>query len=77
VPAYILYINNVRARKSLSGKWYSKKLYEAPGFSRGSAVEICFWIFAESLKIYGAGALTLVNSCGTILHIINNLLVKY
>lgn len=40
-------------RKSLPGKWYGKKLRETPGFSRGGAVEICFWIFAESLKIYG------------------------
>ena len=48
-----LYIDNVRARKSLSGKWCSKKLRETPGFSRGGAVEIGFWIFAESLKIYG------------------------
>lgn len=34
-----LYIDNVRARKSLSGKWCSKKLRETPGFSRGSAVD--------------------------------------
>ena len=48
-----LYIDNVRARKSLSEKWYGKKLRETPGFSRGGAVEIGFRIFAESLKIYG------------------------
>ena len=41
------------ARKNLPGKWCGKKLRETPGFSRGSAVEIGFWIFAESLKIYG------------------------
>jgi len=41
------------ARKSLSEKWYGKKLRKTPGFSRGGAAEICFWIFAESLKIYG------------------------
>lgn len=49
-----LYINNVRTRKSLSEKWYGKKLRETPEFSRGGAAEIAFWIFAESLKIYGA-----------------------
>ena len=48
-----LYIDNVRARKSLPGKWRSKKLRETPGFSRGGAAEICFWIFVPSLKIYG------------------------
>jgi len=47
-----LYIDNVRARKSLPGKWYGKKLRETPGFSRGGAAEIGIWIFAESLKIY-------------------------
>ena len=41
------------ARKNLFGKWHGKKLRETPGFSRGGAAEICFWIFAESLKIYG------------------------
>ena len=50
---YIFIYNNVRARKSLSGKWYGKKLYGTPEFSRGGAAEIYFWIFAESLKIYG------------------------
>ena len=53
VLQYIFIYNNVRARKSLPGKWCSKKLRETPGFSRGGAAEICFWIFAESLKIYG------------------------
>jgi len=48
-----LYIDNVRTRKSLSEKWCSKKPRETPEFSRGGAAEIGFWIFAESLKIYG------------------------
>ena len=53
VLQYIFYIDNVRARKSLPGKWYGKKLRETSGFSRGGAAEICFWIFVRSLKIYG------------------------
>lgn len=53
VPQIYLYIDNVRARKSLPGKWCGKKLYEAPGFSRGGAAEIGIWIFAAKLKIYG------------------------
>jgi len=53
VLQYIFIYNNVHVRKSLFGKWYGKKLRETPGFSRGGAAEICFWIFAESLKIYG------------------------
>lgn len=36
-----------------NGTAYGKKLRETPGFSRGGAAEIGFWIFAESLKIYG------------------------
>lgn len=48
-----LYIDNVRAHKSLPGKWYGDLAKRTPEFSRGGAAEICFWIFAESLKIYG------------------------
>ena len=48
-----LYIDNVRARKSLPGKWYGNLAKRTPGFSRGGAAEIRFWIFALSLKIYG------------------------
>lgn len=53
VPQYIFIYNNVRARKSLPGKWCSKKLRKTPGFSRGGAAEIGIWIFAAKLKIYG------------------------
>lgn len=48
-----LYIDDVRARKSLSEKWYGKKLRETPEFSREGAAEIAFWIFVSNLKIYG------------------------
>jgi len=49
-----LYIDNVRAvraRKSLPGKWRSKKFRETPGFSRSGAADFLFAIFLLRFKI--------------------------